>query len=180
MDSKPTERELKTPRLTLRPIREDDWRSVQAIWRDFARSEYVIYDKYFDTDDEAVRPRIAKWAASTRTGREHIFYAVCLGAELIGYIALNICERGYELGYSFLSRHHGHGYAKESLTAVLGAARELGAERLTAGTALKNTPSVKLLQALGFVQTGTESLSFHKDKNGNEIRFDGGIFERKL
>ena len=51
--------------------------------------------------------------------------------------------------------------------------------RITAGTALKNISSVKLLKSLGFIQVGTEKVSFHKDENGKDIVFDGGIFELK-
>ena len=38
-------------------------------------------------------------------------------------------------------------------------------------------PSVSLLHALGFRQTGTEAVSFYQDADGNDIVFDGGIFE---
>ena len=51
--------------------------------------------------------------------------------------------------------------------------------RITAGTAIKNISSVKLLKSLGFTQIGTEKVSFHKDENGKDIVFDGGIFELK-
>lgn len=42
--------------------------------------------------------------------------------------------------------------------------RELGIKRLTAGTAINNTPSVSL----------------YKDADGNDIVFDGGVFEVNL
>ena len=48
---------------------------------------------------------------------------------------------------------------------------------ITAGTAINNKPSVSLLKALGFKQVGTEKVSFYKDSEGNDIVFDGGIFE---
>ena len=46
-----------------------------------------------------------------------------------------------------------------------------------AGTAINNGPSAALLKSLGFRQTGTETISFYKDDKGNDIVFDGGIFE---
>ena len=49
--------------------------------------------------------------------------------------------------------------------------------KITAGTALNNTPSVKLLNSLGFRQTGTETVSFYKDEEGNAVNFEGGIYE---
>ena len=55
--------------------------------------------------------------------------------------------------------------------------RELGITRLTAGTALNNISSVALLKALGFELIETEKVSFYKDAEGNDIVFDGGVFE---
>lgn len=46
--------------------------------------------------------------------------------------------------------------------------------------ALVNLPSVHLLTAPGFAQTGTEQVSFYQDEQGAPLYFDGGIFRRKL
>ena len=56
---------INTERLTIRYIEENDWKSIQAIWLDFKKSEYVIYDNYKETDSESVKQRIAKWAHYT-------------------------------------------------------------------------------------------------------------------
>ena len=53
----------------------------------------------------------------------------------------------------------------------------IGITKFTAGTAMNNTPSVSLLKSLGFVLVGTEKVSFYKDAQGNDIVFEGGIFE---
>jgi RimJ/RimL family protein N-acetyltransferase len=56
-----------------------------------------------------------------------------------------------DLGYAFLARHHGQGYAHEAAVAVLQHARgPLQLTTLNAITAFKNPPSVKLLGKLGF------------------------------
>ena len=52
--------------------------------------------------------------------------------------------------------------------------------KITAGTALNNTPSVRLLTSLGFVLVGTETVSFYKDDEGIPITFEGGEFELLL
>lgn len=169
---------LKTKRLIIRHIVADDWKSIKEIWMDFNTSIFSQYDIPHITDDEAVRARIAKWAANS--GIEHMFFAVCLGDTVIGYSAFNIRENGYEIGYCFHSTYHGKGYAKESHLALIDYMRELGIERLTAGTAINNTPSVALLKSLGFELIETEKVSFYQDADGNDIVFDGGIFELKL
>lgn len=172
--------EIKTERLLLRRVRESDWRAVQAIFKSTSCSEYAKFDRPRDTDDAAVKSRISKWASVSESD-EHLFFAVCLQGQMIGYIALHIRERGYELSDCFHADHYGRGYAYESISAAL---REMKAQMnvttFTAGTALENTPSVRLLHKLGFRQTGTEQVSFYKDENGQSIVFEGGIFELNM
>lgn len=170
---------IETKRLTIRHIVADDWKSIKEIWVDFNASTLSQYDRPHNTDDADVQQRIARWAAAN-SGIEHMFFAVCLGDTVIGYSAFNIRDDGYEIGYCFHSAYHGKGYANESHLALFDYLRGLGIKRLTAGTALKNTPSVLLLKSLGFELIETEQVSFYKDADGNDIVFDGGVFELNL
>lgn len=170
---------LQTKRLAVRRVAADDWESIQSIWADFNQSPMHIYDTPHDTEDASVQRRIQKWAAFHES-TEHMFFAVCLESAVIGYVAFNIRENGHEIGYCFHSAYHGKGYAKESMLALFDYARSLGVKRLTAGTAVKNTPSVALLKSLGFELIETEKVSFYKDDSGNDIVFDGGVFELSL
>ena len=170
---------IKTKRLSIRQVHADDWKAIQAIWADAAKSIYAQYDKPNDLDDQSVSCRIAKWASFADNG-EHIFLAVCLQDAVIGYIAFNKRENGYEIGYCFHSKYHGKGDARESISTILDVMKDKGAVNITAGTALNNTPSVRLLASLGFKQTGTEEVSFYKDAEGNDITFEGGTYELLL
>ena len=170
---------LKTDRLTIRPVAADDWKSIKEIWLDFNAAPFSQYDKPHNTADEDVCARIAKWAAANN-GSEHMFFAICLDDVIIGYSAFNIRENGYEMGYCFHSAYHGKGYAKESHIALFEYLRTLGITRITAGTAINNIPSVSFLKSLGFTLTDTERVSFYKDSEGNDIVFDGGVFELSL
>ncbi len=170
---------IETERLTIRHIVADDWQSIKEIWTSFNASDFSQYDRPHNTDDADVHARIAKWAAAN-SGIEHMFFAICLDESVIGYSAFNIRKNGYELGYCFHSAYHGKGYAKESHLALLEYMRELGIKRLTAGTAINNTPSVALLKSLGFELIETEKVSFYKDADGNDVVFEGGIFELVL
>ena len=167
---------LKTERLTIRHIVSDDWKNIRDIWVDFNASEYAQYDTLHITEDANVQARIAKWAAAN-SGTEHMFFAICLDETVIGYVAFNIRDIGYEIGYCFHSAYHGKGYAKESMLALFDYLRTLGITNFSAGTAINNTPSVKLLSSLGFKLVEQEKVSFYKDADGNDIVFDGGIFE---
>jgi len=167
---------IETTRLSIRRLAESDWQAAQKIWADFSRSAYAQYDTPHPTDDEAVRARIARgarWAEST----EHMFFAVCLEEEMIGYISFNARERGHEIGYCFHSSAHGKGYAKEAHLALFEHLRAQGFTHFIVRTALANLPSVRLLASLGFTLTDTEKVSFYRDAEGNDIFFDGGIFE---
>ena len=171
--------ELKTERLVIRRIVEDDWRAIRDIWQDFNMSPYAQYDMPHCTEDNDVRTRIEKWASAV-SSTEHMFFAVCLGRTFIGYVVFHIRENGYETGYCFHSRYQGKGYAKEATSALLNYLSKLGVTRITAGTALDNAPSVRLLESLGFALIEREKVSFYKDDDGNDIVFEGGIFELVL
>ena len=153
---------LKTERLNIRHVIADDWKRIRDIWVDFNSSEYAKYDTPHITENANVQARIAKWAAAN-SGTEHMFFAICLDETVIGYC--------------FHSAYHGKGYAKESMLALFDYLRTLGITNFSAGTAINNTPSVKLLTSLGFKLVEQEKVSFYKDADGNDIVFDGGIFE---
>ncbi len=117
---------LETNRLQIRYIKESDWQSIKGIWDDFSLSEYAQYDVPHDRNDADVRTRMSLWEKANG-GMEHLFFAVCLRDKgefrerdvVIGYIAFNKRESGYEIGYCFHSDYHGKGYAKESHLALI-------------------------------------------------------------
>ncbi len=170
---------IKTERLLIRKVVADDWLSLKRIWDDFRESAYAKYDVPHKSDADEIKLQVSRWENANK-GEKHLFFAVCLENELIGYIDFHDVGNGYESGYCFHSDYHGKGYAKESYQALINLFSDRGIKRLTAGTALKNLPSVRLLNSLGFKQIGTERVSFYQDANGNNIYFDGGIFEFKM
>ncbi len=170
---------LKTERLTVRRVNAEDWRSIRDIWIDFSKSDFAQYDRPHMTEDEDVKAHIARWAAA-ENHLDHMYFAVCLEDRVIGYIAANLRSGHYEIGYCFHSAYHGKGYAKESHLALISYLKSLGIRKLSAGTVIQNVPSVKLLNSLGFKQAAREKVSFYKDEQGNDIIFDGGIFELEL
>lgn len=166
--------ELRSARLLIRPIRFEDWKSLQKIWVDFSKSGYAQYDTPHPLDADEVKTHIQKIICQENR------FAVCLTdtGEMIGYAVFHEDRGALDIGYCFDSAYHGKGYARESIEALLEHLRKRGVRRFTAGTGLANLPSVKLLRGLGFRQTATEKVSFYKDADGNPIYFDGGIFER--
>lgn len=166
---------------TVRKTEENDWSDIREIWLDFENSEYVYYDTYKETEPESVKERIKKWDAANRSGKnDHLFFSVCLSGEVIGFVSANRCLKGYDIGYGFKKKYQGMGYGKKGISEVISILKTYGAESIYAGTAIKNAPSFNLLLSLGFSLRATELLSFHKDKYGNDIVFQGGIFELEL
>lgn len=166
--------ELNTDRLFIRDISYNDWEALQRIVIDFRNSKYRNYDMHFPTEEHAIQTLVIQLADS------HLFYGVFLqgSSEMIGYVCLHNNRDQYDLGFCFHSQYFGKGYGFESCIAVMKYMKQFcGAKGFTAGTALANAPSCKLLEKLGFVCRDTEELSFHKDELGNDIIFQGGIFE---
>lgn len=167
---------MNTTHLCIRELTPDDWPSLKRIVIDFAQSPYHIYDHPFPHDDESLQALTRQFAAS------HLWFAVCLcdSSEMIGYVCFHRDGDRFDLGYCFHSAYHGRGYAYEACAALMAElARTYGAITFTAGTALDNTPSCRLLEKLGFVLTSTEPVSFCRDDAGNDIIFTGGSFIRR-
>lgn len=159
----------------IRYIEADDWKSLIDIWADFEGSDYAKYDVPHSLDETEVRKKAAEWALVSPQ-REHMFFAVCKEDVMIGYTDFHRNSEGYECGYCFHSKYHGKGYARESLQALIKWVSDGNSMRFTAGTAMNNVPSVRLLASLGFEKIGNERVSFYKDESGEDICFDGGVF----
>jgi RimJ/RimL family protein N-acetyltransferase len=55
-----------------------------------------------------------------------------------------------DIGFAFLERHHGRGYAVEAAAAVLAHGRRVfGLARIVAITSVDNTPSMRVLEKIG-------------------------------
>ena len=107
--------ELRTSRLTIRPLEEGDWPALQEIWRDFARSPYHVYDRPLPTDAPGAQALARHFAG---TG---LAFGVrpAESQALAGYVCFHREGEAYDLGYSFHSAYQGQGYAWESVSALL-------------------------------------------------------------
>ena len=140
--------ELVTPRLKLRPAREDDLEAMHAIMSE-ARAM-----RYWSTPPHTTLEQTREWLASMiaippGAGEDFI---VEHDRALIGKAGL---YRFPEIGFIFHPAHWGRGFAREALAAVL--ERAFTAHRLPAVTAdvdPRNTGSLRLLEGLGFREVG--------------------------
>lgn len=163
---------LETSRLFIRRLNESDWKEMKKIFIDFNNSEYAVYDMPLPMEDEETKALTKRFADSK------LFFAVLQkeASDMIGYVCFHKEGDIYDLGYCFHSAYHANGYAYESITALLKYfVDECGAIGFTAGTAIENIPSCRLLEKLGFVCISTETVSFD-----HVFSFKGGKFELSI
>lgn len=163
---------LETNRLFIRRLNESDWQEMQKVFIDFNNSKYAIYDMPLPTEDEESKALTKRFADS------NLFFAVFLkeSNDMIGYVCFHKEGDTYDLGYCFHSAYHSNGYAYESTDALVKYfADKYSVNHFTAGTAIDNTPSCRLLEKLGFTCVSTETVSFD-----NVFSFQGGNFELNI
>lgn len=166
--------QLYTNRLMIRTLQASDWCALQKIAADFSFSPVAVYDRLLPTEEEAIKRLTERFAESG------LWFAVLPNAEMIGYVCFHEDADHCDLGYCFDSAYHGKGYALEACRALMSYIEQTRKIHcFTAGCALVNTPSRKLLEKLGFELKSTEILAFNKDEQGRDIPFEGGNFVKE-
>ncbi|WP_330237654.1 GNAT family N-acetyltransferase [Streptomyces sp. NBC_00525] len=147
---------LETERLILRPWDEADAAEFSELLTERGKETYTV---------ERCRKAIAGLLAAT----EHTRIALLPvqrkeEGDFIGYCGLIIgrsTREEPEIAYELLRRAHHRGYATEAARAVVGAAAATGRRRLWSTVATWNTPSLRVLDKLGFVHD-----HFSTEENG--------------
>jgi [ribosomal protein S5]-alanine N-acetyltransferase len=149
---------LETDRLILRRRRVDEAAVYRQLWAE--RDPRVPPHRRINSEG---RPTVEDIAAQIRAEREEpgpgILAVERKGtADVIGYCGLTIHGNGSpdepELAYELLRAAHGYGYATEAGRAVVTWASEAGYRRLWAGVWDWNVASRRVLEKLGFLETG--------------------------
>jgi RimJ/RimL family protein N-acetyltransferase len=142
---------LATRRLRLRTADPADADFYLALVNDPGFLEH-IGDRGIRTRDDAVQA-LLDGPIAMQEARGHSLYVVELKetAEPIGMCGLIKRETldGVDIGYAYLQRHCGRGYAYEAGMAVLALAPALGLKRVLAITSPNNIASNALLQKMG-------------------------------
>jgi len=155
----------RTGRLRLRLLDKSDAAVYLEILNDPAFIEH-IGDRGVRTLEDAVTS-IEDGPVAMQRARGHSMYLVELPGEgaqgsvpvgLAGLIKRDTLA-DVDIGYAFLARHRGRGYAFEAAPALVGHARQLGIPRLAAITTPGNAASIGLLLRLGMRFDGTRVLA---------------------
>lgn len=146
--------QLATARLTLSPVVEADAAFVLELLNDpgWIRNIGDRGVRSLDAARAYIRDRfgaslwlVVRDAAGERLG-------------MCGLVERDVLDSP-DLGYAFLARHSGKGYATEAAAAVLRHAREaMGLSKIAAITALENFASQRVLEKIGFRYVGTRDL----------------------
>lgn len=148
-------RALETDRFELRPQRETDAEAFRELWTE--RDPRVPRHRQLTSDGH---PTVEEIAESIRAGAEPgLLTVVATGSgEVVGYCGIVFHGSGEpdepEMAFELLRGVHGRGYATEAATAVLAEARRAGHPRIWATVWDWNTPSLRVLEKLGFVDSG--------------------------
>ncbi|WP_331770016.1 GNAT family N-acetyltransferase (plasmid) [Embleya sp. NBC_00888] len=136
---------LETERLTLRPWAESDAAEFCALLSERGKETPTV---------EHTRTDIAKLLTATETtGIALLPIRRRDEGDFIGYCGLIIGRSTVEepeIAYELFQRAHGCGYATEAAGAVVDAATATGRKRLWATVGAWNTPSLRVLEKLGF------------------------------
>jgi RimJ/RimL family protein N-acetyltransferase len=144
-DYQPMAFNLSTERLRLRPWAESDVDEYRAL----------VAERGNGTPSAAtIQERIAtQLAAAAQTGIALLPICRRLEGDFIGYCGLIVGRSSLdepEIAYELFERARGHGYATEADRAVLDAAIVTGRARLWSTVGSWNTPSIHVLEKLGF------------------------------
>jgi RimJ/RimL family protein N-acetyltransferase len=151
---------LRTDRLVLAPVEEGDTAFVLELLNDPGWLAN-IGDRGVRTLDQA-----RAYIAERFTPNFWLLAKDAASGERLGLCGVVPTRPGLEhpdLGYAFLARHSGKGYATEAAAAVLAhALGPLGHKRLLAITTLANTPSQRVLEKIGFRREADRHLPDHE------------------
>ncbi|MFW3459983.1 GNAT family N-acetyltransferase [Streptomyces microflavus] len=136
---------LEAERLILRPWAESDAAEFSALLSERGDETYTV---------ERGRKGIVELLTATEsTGIALLPVQRREEGDFIGYCGLIIGRSTLEepeIAYELFRHAHGRGYATEAARAVLGAAAATGRKRLWSTVASWNTPSLRVLEKLGF------------------------------
>lgn len=142
---------LNTPRFTLRPLEHADAAALFPTLSDEQQCLYLSREKF--ASEEELWGWLAEpdWPGLTWIAVDAGGSAV---ARLVAVPRLPEDPAGpvYEIGYITVMDRQGEGIAKECTDALIAHLFEVGARKLTAEVDVRNTPSVNLLEKLGFTR----------------------------
>lgn len=149
--------ELFTDRLRLRSWHASDAEPHRQLWTERDPRSLRLIDADGRPTVEDLRQRMAKQSADAQSGLTLYAVEQGVGADFIGYCGLIVGQASAEepeIAYELARRIHGNGYATEAARIVVAEAATTGRSRLWATVREWNTPSIRVLEKVGFRDSG--------------------------
>jgi 8-oxo-dGTP diphosphatase len=148
---------LETERLLLRTYGQDDAPYIAVLLDDPVMADFLMVTPQPFVEFDARQMVKAAWRRLT-TGRGFDLLIVAKdGGAVLGGVGVGLHDEATraELGFWIGRAHWGHGYATEATSRMVGFARDaLGVARVTATVGEGNAASRRVLDKLGFIETG--------------------------
>ncbi|QZH75320.1 MAG: GNAT family N-acetyltransferase [Erythrobacter sp.] len=159
---------MRTQRLFLRPIFEEDWPEVLSCLGDFDVVRMLANAPWPYTEE------LARAHCQSVLAEGEIRLAITvpgkLGAPVIGNIGLRPNPSGvHQLGFWLGREWHRRGYGAEAVRGIVALADALGIPCIESGHYLENIASGKVLRSAGFVATGELSPTRCMARNGEVL-----------
>jgi RimJ/RimL family protein N-acetyltransferase len=154
---RPMTSELFTDRLHLRPWRAADAEPHRQLWTERDRRSLRLIDAEGRPTVDDLRERMAEHSDGAERSLRLFAVERLAGADFIGYCGLIVGQASAEepeIAYEFARRVHGNGYATEAAGIVVAEAAATGRSRLWATVREWNTPSLRVLEKVGFHDSG--------------------------
>ena len=160
---------IKTERLALTDITEEDAESYYSLYTDEEINKFYGYDyrEDYKGDGAPEKDYFIGFMKGLKEKKEEYSVAVRLNGKMIGEIVFY--NFGYfaeaEIGFRFFKEYRGFGYAKESVFAAIEYLKSIKAKTVKCRAFKKNLPSVRLIEKTGFTKVSeTENQFFYEKK----------------
>ena len=155
-DRIPKTLEIKTERLTITEIKNEDKKIYASLYLDDQLNKWWGYDYREDLGEKEANPDyFYDFQNLLKEKKEEFSFAVRKDNEMIGELVLHNFddEGGVEMGFRFFKSVQGKGYAIESASALKSFVFDtLFAEKLKSRCFKENLPSAKLIGRLGLTK----------------------------
>jgi RimJ/RimL family protein N-acetyltransferase len=168
---------VRTPRLVLRPFREDDVEAVHTACQDPEIGRWIPSVGLSYTRADAIA-WVTREAPGERAAGTALTAAIEVDGRLVGSTGVHRIGQhplGPEVGYWIARDARGHGYAQEAAHAMAEWAIGLGAPRVYLVADVGNPGSQQVARKAGFRQEGVLRAYLHY---GDGSRGDAALFSR--
>jgi len=158
---------IRTERLFLRPGWPEDLDDLIEAFGE-ATSQRTVAVAALPQTNEAIREYLQR-PRDPRLPQFFMYLRDDDGARMVGGIGLGRNREDVEIGYWISSAFRGRGFALESLRAVVEQARTLGHKRLVARHCSDDAATARVLEAVGFVDCGSEGHRYSAGRRGEAV-----------